>query len=531
MSDLGYDAFISYRRSDGSAVARWLRREIESFRPPKSLGEKYRRKLRLYLDTAYERGTSDFYEHSIKPALLSSRFLIVVATPDAVRRAEGVEDWIDREVNDFAAGPNGGNVVAVRGAGEFDAGLPANLRQRFPNIEIVDLRGAGVFWFLNLPRANRLAHEKLKLIGPLLEIPADEMPRLRQEEEKRQQTRIGTIAGATAGVLIAVAGLSVFALQSRNQAVRALEDSMYAAGSMALQASALDPDDATTGQVRQLLVNRGCDLVDKLRAAGTGEPQIEEVVMCRIERARVHENLKEFAQAGQQLIEAVHLATTRYQNLPRIDAALGLVKARETYAKLLLRRDDPAGAESQFGLLLDEARRLGTAHQDRRDFLRAQGEALGQIGDILASRDEREKAAASYDAAASVVEKMLTDNPRDKRSPDPQTVAWLSRLHRHAAMEVQKLGNDSAAIERYRRALVACGRAPNTPIVEDETAVAQANLFPLELRRGNIAAAEEAKSLALRSVDLVIKSRSASNELRDRAEGIKRWIAARDKPQ
>ena len=43
-------------------------------------------RLRVYLDTAYERGTSDFYEHNIKPALLASRWLIVVATPAAIRR-------------------------------------------------------------------------------------------------------------------------------------------------------------------------------------------------------------------------------------------------------------------------------------------------------------------------------------------------------------------------------------------------------------------------------------------------------------
>jgi hypothetical protein len=182
MPEAGYDAFISYRRSDGGTVARWLRRELEGFRPPRSLRAKFNRKIRVYLDTAYELGTGDFYENNIRPALLGSRYLLVVATPNAVTRPRGVEDWIAREIGDFYAGPNGRNVVAVRGAGEFDAPLPARLNELFPNVEIIDLRGAGRFWFLHPTRAARLASEKLKLVAPLLGVPPEEMPRLRQEE-------------------------------------------------------------------------------------------------------------------------------------------------------------------------------------------------------------------------------------------------------------------------------------------------------------------------------------------------------------
>ena len=85
MSEFDCDAFISYRRSDGTAVARWLRRALVGYRLPRALRSRHADKLRVYLDTVYERATSDFYERSIKPALQSSRFLIVVATPDVMR--------------------------------------------------------------------------------------------------------------------------------------------------------------------------------------------------------------------------------------------------------------------------------------------------------------------------------------------------------------------------------------------------------------------------------------------------------------
>ena len=58
------------------------------------------------------------------------------------------------------------------------------------------------------------------------------MRTLRQEQERRQQTRTGAIAGAVLGVMVAVSALSVFSLISRYQAIRAHDDSMFAAGSM-----------------------------------------------------------------------------------------------------------------------------------------------------------------------------------------------------------------------------------------------------------------------------------------------------------
>ncbi len=95
---MAYDAFISYRRSDGSRTAQWLRRELQSFRLPRALRADLGRPVKLYLDTACERGTADFYENNIRPALLAARSLFVIATPDARRRPAGTEDWIQRDV-------------------------------------------------------------------------------------------------------------------------------------------------------------------------------------------------------------------------------------------------------------------------------------------------------------------------------------------------------------------------------------------------------------------------------------------------
>ena len=290
MSEFDYDAFISYRRSDGTAVARWLRRALVGYRLPRALRSRHADKLRVYLDTVYERATSDFYERSIKPALQSSRFLIVVATPDVMRRPQGVEDWIDREIRDFTRGQDGSNVIAVRGAGEFDGPLPGDLKLLCPGIEIVDLRGAGRFWFRSVSRIARLNSEKLKIIAPLCGIPSEDMPTLRQEQERRQQTRTGAIAGAVLGVILAVSALSVFSLISRYQAIRAHDDSMFAARSMIDEARSLGSSDPDTARTRRLIIGRGCDLLDQADQGAGNDPPVRAMVACRLERAAQRES-------------------------------------------------------------------------------------------------------------------------------------------------------------------------------------------------------------------------------------------------
>jgi len=79
-----YDAFISYRRSDGATIARWLRRRLQDYTLPPRIAEG-RKRLSVYLDTAFERANEDFWSNNIEPALKASRYLVVVATPNALQ--------------------------------------------------------------------------------------------------------------------------------------------------------------------------------------------------------------------------------------------------------------------------------------------------------------------------------------------------------------------------------------------------------------------------------------------------------------
>src|SRR4051794_27349210 len=104
---------------------------------------------------------------------------MVVSTPDSLRpRPDGTPNWVHREVETFAALPQGRNIVVALAEGEMDQPLPGGLTEKFPRIEIVNLREFGLSRFLWWPRRWRLQEELLKIVAPLFDVPTESMPLL-----------------------------------------------------------------------------------------------------------------------------------------------------------------------------------------------------------------------------------------------------------------------------------------------------------------------------------------------------------------
>lgn len=278
----GYDAFISYRRSDGTRAARRLRQLLKSYRLPKSVKNSRTGRLRVFLDTVYERGASDFYERTIYPALKASRYLLIVATPDAVRRAKG-EDWIAREIADFSASDNAGNIIVVRALGDFDGRLPADVGERYPNIQIIDMRDVSRLSRFLPQRAARLADEKLKIVAPLFDVPLENMPLLRAEEERQQMRRLGGLAGGGTAIVAAVAGLSLYALHSQWQGQQALTQSFRVTQDAIYGVVAQYAESEPLRSPSRELVLQNCDMANRLGAL-SGEATLPETnLACRLE--------------------------------------------------------------------------------------------------------------------------------------------------------------------------------------------------------------------------------------------------------
>src|SRR5688572_14643920 len=85
------NVFISYRRQDGSGLARYLARRLRRHRLPrevvralKGMGREVA-VLRPFLDRTSVRPSDDSYEKEILPSLRAVRHLVVVATPSVGR--------------------------------------------------------------------------------------------------------------------------------------------------------------------------------------------------------------------------------------------------------------------------------------------------------------------------------------------------------------------------------------------------------------------------------------------------------------
>src|SRR5688572_4078359 len=133
-----WDAFISYRRLDGTGAAHWLRRRIERHRLPAELAQGRPVQLRAYLDTVFRRSTSDFFAKVIVPAIRSAKAFILVVTPGAhAQHRDGSPNWVERELEEFLREhPDGEGLIVVLAGGRLEDPLPARLSTRFPNIDI-----------------------------------------------------------------------------------------------------------------------------------------------------------------------------------------------------------------------------------------------------------------------------------------------------------------------------------------------------------------------------------------------------------
>ena len=215
-----FDVFISYRRSDGSAFARALRRKLLDYRFPGALRSyQQNRKLVVYLDRIYEFATEDFFEKTIKPALDSSRQLIVVATPDASKpRADGEPSWVVREIDHFIE-VDASRVVSVAVAkGALMDSLPANIGQRLPRVQRIDIRGLSPFKRLWPPNWSKVDDELLAFIASLYGVAPADMPALRREEARRRAARGWSWAAAGGVVAVVLFVLLVWALNAERTA-------------------------------------------------------------------------------------------------------------------------------------------------------------------------------------------------------------------------------------------------------------------------------------------------------------------------
>jgi hypothetical protein len=239
MMDNDFDAFICYRRVDGTGPARKLRRKLLDYRPPNVVTKsKERAKLSIYLDRSYERATEDFFERTIKPALERSRYLIVVVTPGVYGLGPGGEEnWVTREIRHFLKLPQRRNIVVAVARGELVGPLPAGLDQAFPNVQRLDIQGYTWRGLIRWPLLWRADEELLALISALYEVGSKDMPLLRQEDARLRTKRAWAWSAGAVIASVAFLVLTAWALWSRSEAIE--RERIATSNALALKADRL----------------------------------------------------------------------------------------------------------------------------------------------------------------------------------------------------------------------------------------------------------------------------------------------------
>jgi tetratricopeptide (TPR) repeat protein len=212
-----YSAFISYNHHD-HATAIWLHRALEQYRVPKRLwgraapwGE-IAQKLPAVFRDRDELATSSDLAASVRAALAEAAMLIVICSPFSAK-----SKWVDEEIRSYIALGRREHIRLLIVDGEPHAAdpdrecLPRALREGGgPEPLAADLRKG----------ADGRQGAKLKILAGMLGVPYDE---LRQREAARRQQRLLVLAAASFAGFLVMAGLTIFALFSRADAVRQRE--------------------------------------------------------------------------------------------------------------------------------------------------------------------------------------------------------------------------------------------------------------------------------------------------------------------
>jgi tetratricopeptide (TPR) repeat protein len=516
-----YSAFISYNHRDRRWAA-WLHRELERYRLPKAsigrespLGTLQRRLPPVFQDRE-ELAASTNLASSVREALAQSHSLIVICSSHGARSR-----WVNEEVREFVAlGRRDRIQCLIVPEADDPTGPPLPPVAVFPPalLELgdeplaADARPTG--------DGNRAAF--LKLVAGVIGVRYND---LRQREQSRRHRQLLTFAAAASVGFLLMAGLSVFALISRAEAVRqrdvARQQTLAATRTTEFVKGLFqvsDPSESKGQSITALeVLDRGAR---EIQGQLDNEPDVKAELISTL--SEVYMGLGSFHRADALIRNSLSLKVARRETRARqlgvlassqalqadydsavanFTRAIGLLREPKhlqdpsLYSRLLIGKAESLAALDRY----DEAMRLartalawdrerGQPADVARD-IEAAGMITQYSGDLAASR-------ADYEKALTI------------------RLAVNGRLHPEVSHDLNNLGtaaylqNDSAAAEGYWRRALAIDEqllGPNHP----DLGVMLNNLGRVLVEQRKFA---QAMPLLTRSVKLHLAQKSETHD-------------------
>jgi tetratricopeptide (TPR) repeat protein len=454
-----YDAFVSYSHVKDRPIAAALQSVIQQLGKPW-----YRRRaLRVFRDDTSLSATPTLWP-SIEQALGQSRFLIVLASPEAAASPwvnKEVAWWLDnRSAETILIAVTEGELTWDNAVGDFvwrdGMPLPPVLTGRFASEpKWVDLRayreGANA-------RDARFIEAGADFAAAIHGMPKDDL----LSQEVRQQKRALRLAWSAAALLLCLAGLAGW------QAKVAIEQRNIAEQQRQLAQEQRDRAERSLAAARKTANTLIIDLAREFRDRA-GMPR--DLVRRILDRA--HALQRQLVESGETAPELRQGEALALGDLMDVFLALGDTKAAlEAGGRLraimealvasdpgntLWQRDLATTYERMGGLLLAAGRReealaeynksfaitykLTTSSPGNTEWQRDLWLGHVRLGDVLVTAGQREAALAEYRKSLAVIQKLT--------AADPRNTDWQRGL----AISYSKIGDMLLAAGRHEDAL------------------------------------------------------------------------------
>ncbi|MFI4933498.1 MAG: TIR domain-containing protein [Caulobacterales bacterium] len=471
-----YWGFLSYSHDD-VRWARWLHRALEGYAVPRRLvgrptpaGVTPARLRPIFRDREELGAGSDLGER-LTTALQGSAYLIVICSPAAARSR-----WVEEEVSRFKTLHGADRVLALIVGGEpFASDQPEQAAMEcFPRALRLQLDPDGQGGERRVdPLAADVRPGKdgrrlalLKLASGMLRVDLDEL--IQRDARRRHQQLLALTAASLTGSVV-LAGLSVTAIQERNEAVA---QRAQAEGLIEFMIKDLKGNLEPTGRLDALdsvggraLAYYSAQKGHNLDAASLGRRArvLHLLGDIRDRRGDLGGALKVFQEAAASTGELLARAPGDPQRI--------FDHAQSVYwvGYVAWRRGDLDVALQEFGAYQRLADQLVSIDPKNQDWQLEVGYANANLGTALLDSGRADDAAQAYGRALGIARAVVAEAPRnrDRQFLLAQTYGWLSDV------ELQRGRLEAASANRLAERAVYQDIIQRTPGDED-TALALA---------------------------------------------------------
>ncbi|MEA2938095.1 MAG: hypothetical protein QOC56_1599, partial [Alphaproteobacteria bacterium] len=442
-----YDAFISYSHAKDKPIAAALQSAVQKLGKPW-----YRRRaLRIFRDDTSLSATPQLWP-SIERALADSRFLILLASPEAA-----VSHWVGKEVSYWLEHKGAdtllialtdGTLVWDDASGDFgrhETGpLPAALRGRFPSEpkweDMSAYRGGAA------PRDAKFIDLAANFAAAIHGLPKEDL----LSQEVRQQRRALMLAWSAAGSLFVIGGLAVWqwtlAAEQRNRAERTLATATRTTDTLVFDlAQAFRRRTGMPVDLVQLILKRVQELQTQLSEAGERTPELlrlQAVALDELYSTYVSlgdsKSALETAERGRAILESLLKAAPGNIQYQR-DLAVAINNIGDARFATTAKWDEALAVYRQAMAIIEK---LVTALPNSAIFQRDLSFCLNKIADMLLLGGQRDEALASYRRSLSITEMLAAKEPRrlDLQSD-------LAFTHNRIALLLSETGQVAAALD------------------------------------------------------------------------------------